>query len=351
MTSLSSFYSYPLEPISDYNLYQSQVRQDIQSKIYRKPTFKIHLFGQDYFWVIKKKHLWPLSIQWFQVMWVFLPDDLELIHSELDYIKKKYSNKYWNICFQLWINNTMIRFFNNTKKTEWFEEEVKNMRLDLREKVCKEFWLKVAFRENMPESNIVYELDKSDEEILKWFNDWARQKVRKWLSHWVEFSVATPEEHSAFYQKWSKVSQLKWFTPITRREFEALMRYFDENKNWDLFVTKHEWEIIAWSVCAFDWKTMIYLYWFSERWNNAYWWQQFLKYKAFCWARDNWYARCDMMWWAPTWFPDHPLTWVSAFKESLWWEKIEQWGSYDLVLNPILYKCFDMYTWLRHKKH
>ena len=61
------------------------------------------------------------------------------------------------------------------------EEEVKNMRLDLREKVCKEFWLKVAFRENMPESNIVYELDKSNEEILAWFNDWARQKVRKWL--------------------------------------------------------------------------------------------------------------------------------------------------------------------------
>ena len=58
-----------------------------------------------------------------------------------------------------------------------------------------------------------------------------------------------------------------------------------------------------------------------------------------------------MMWWAPTWFPDHPLTGVSAFKESLWWEKIEQWGSYDLVLNSWLYKCFDMYTSARHKKH
>ena len=351
MTSLSSFYSYPLEPISDYNLYQSQVRQDIQSKIYRKPTFKVHLFGQDYFWLIKKKKIGPFSIQWFQVMGVFLPDDIELIHKELDYVKKKYSNKFWNICFQLWIHNTMVRFFNNIKKPEWFDEEVKNMRLDLREKVCKEFWLKVAFRENMPESNIVYELDKSNEEILAWFNDWARQKVRKWISHGVQFEVATPEEHSVFYKKWCEVSQLKWFTPITRRQFEALMRYFKENNNWDLFVTKYEWEIIAWSVCAFDWKTMIYLYGFSERWKNAYGWQQFLKYNAFCRARDNGYARCDMMWWAPTWFPDHPLAWVSAFKESLWWEKIEQWGSYDLVLNKWLYKCFDLYTSARHKKH
>ena len=58
-----------------------------------------------------------------------------------------------------------------------------------------------------------------------------------------------------------------------------------------------------------------------------------------------------MMWWSPTWFPDHPLTGVSAFKESLWWEKIEQRWSYDLVLNKWLYKCFDFYTSARRKKH
>ena len=116
VSSLSSFYSYPLETISDYNLYQSQLRQDIQSKIYRKPSFKINLFWKEYFWLIKKKKIWPLTIQRFQVMWVFLPDDLELIHKELDYVKKKYSNKIWNNCFKLRKNNTMIRFFNNIKK-------------------------------------------------------------------------------------------------------------------------------------------------------------------------------------------------------------------------------------------
>ncbi len=351
MSSLSSFYSCPLEALSDYNLYQSQVRQDIQSKVYKKQTFKVHLFWKDYFWLIKKKYIWPIKIQRFQVMWVEFPDDIKLIHSELDYVKKKYWNKFWNICFQFGLNNTIIRFFNNEKKTEWFEEWIKNMRLELREQIYKEFWLRTAFRENMPESNIVYELDKTNEEILAWFNDWARQKVRKWISHWVEFWVANFNEHSAFYNKWCEVSRLKWFTPIKRREFEALMKYFSENNNWKLFVTKKDWEIIAWSVCALDEKTLIYLYGFSERWNNAYWWQQFLKYNAFCRARDHWYERCDMMWWAPTWFTNHPLAWVSAFKESLGWEKIEQRWSYDLVLNPILYKCFDFYTSLRHKKH
>lgn len=40
---------------------------------------------------------------------------------------------------------------------------------------------------------------------------------------------------------------------------------------------------------------------------------------------------------APTGFPEHSLTGVSAFKESLGGTKIEIYGNYDLVISPILY--------------
>jgi lipid II:glycine glycyltransferase (peptidoglycan interpeptide bridge formation enzyme) len=40
---------------------------------------------------------------------------------------------------------------------------------------------------------------------------------------------------------------------------------------------------------------------------------------------------------------------VSAFKESLGGMKIEWYGNYDLVLNPILYKLFKIYTKIRDK--
>ena len=74
-----------------------------------------------------------------------------------------------------------------------------------------------------------------------------------------------------------------------------------------------------------------------------------MKFKIFGHARKNGKTYVDMMWWAPTWFPEHPLNWVSKFKESLWWTKIEQYGSYDLVLKPTLYKLSKLYFNARHK--
>ena len=64
-------------------------------------------------------------------------------------------------------------------------------------------------------------------------------------------------------------------------------------------------------------------------------------------ARDNGFLYCDLMGGAPTGFPEHPLSSVSEFKESLGGIKIEQYGSYDLVLNPVLYNFFKLYYKLR----
>ncbi|MDR0607922.1 MAG: hypothetical protein LBG52_06360 [Candidatus Peribacteria bacterium] len=40
-----------------YNLYQTQLRKDIQSKVYHKEHFTIKLFGQEYFGLIKRKKI------------------------------------------------------------------------------------------------------------------------------------------------------------------------------------------------------------------------------------------------------------------------------------------------------
>jgi hypothetical protein len=56
-----------------------------------------------------------------------------------------------------------------------------------------------------------------------------------------------------------------------------------------------------------------------------------------------------MMGGAPTGFPEHPLTGVSAFKESLWGSKIELYGNFDLVLNRGWYQIFKRYTQRRGK--
>ena len=75
--------------------------------------------------------------------------------------------------------------------------------------------------------------------------------------------------------------------------------------------------------------------------------QHFLKFKFFSWARENGYRSVDTGGGAPTGFPEHALTSVSAFKESLGGTKIEQYGSYDIVLNRFLYRIFKLYNKIR----
>lgn len=67
-------------------------------------------------------------------------------------------------------------------------------------------------------------------------------------------------------------------------------------------------------------------------------------------ARDNGFQYCDLMGGAPTGFPDHPLTGVSKFKESLGGMKREFYGNYDLVLNPLLYYPFKRFYLFKKSK-
>ncbi len=73
------------------------------------------------------------------------------------------------------------------------------------------------------------------------------------------------------------------------------------------------------------------------------WGQQYLKFKIFGRGRDHGFTICDMMWWAPTGFPEHELASVSAFKESMGWIKTEYMWNYDIILNKTLYKIFKYY--------
>jgi hypothetical protein len=48
---------------------------------------------------------------------------------------------------------------------------MRNIRLNIRDFICSNFGLKLAFRENMPQSNIVYHIEnKTDNEFLEQMN-------------------------------------------------------------------------------------------------------------------------------------------------------------------------------------
>jgi lipid II:glycine glycyltransferase (peptidoglycan interpeptide bridge formation enzyme) len=103
---------------------------------------------------------------------------------------------------------------------------------------------------------------------------------------------------------------------------------------------KKDNEIVSWSLCLFIKDTIVFLYWATNREFGNIWWHQLLKYKIFERWHMNKYKSFDLLGGAPTGFNDHHLLWVSKFKESLWWEKIEFLWNYDLVLNPLTYNIF-----------
>ncbi|HPK28183.1 MAG TPA: hypothetical protein PKX34_03140, partial [Candidatus Absconditabacterales bacterium] len=76
-----------------YNLYQSNLRKDIQTKIYNKPHFTINLFGKDYFGLVKEKNIGPFKTKWLQIMGVEFPTDKDYIKSELKKLAQKYKKE------------------------------------------------------------------------------------------------------------------------------------------------------------------------------------------------------------------------------------------------------------------
>ena len=169
------------------------------------------------------------------------------------------------------------------------------MRLNLRSKLTTDYGLQLSFRENMPQSNIIYFIDKSDKELMNEMNSGAKQKVKHGFAKQVAFQIAQPEQYEEFYQKRANVAGMKGFAPITKHQFYALMNYLEKNNCGHIFLTLHDNEIIAGSICLLDNNHLVYLYGFAERGKNNCGGQQYLKFRAFGRARENGYDYCDMM--------------------------------------------------------
>ncbi|MCF7834927.1 peptidoglycan bridge formation glycyltransferase FemA/FemB family protein [Candidatus Gracilibacteria bacterium] len=332
-----------------YNIYQTKLWRDINEKVYKKPSFVIKLFEKEYFGLIKTKRIGPFKLNWYQIMGVELPDNEEFVLHELDKIRKKYSKNKRNILFQLGFINEIIRFENVGRRSDDFKSDMRSIRLNIRELINTKFNLNVSFRENMPQSNIVYDVTKKDEQLLAEMNSGCKERVKKAIKKGIYFGIASPDWYDIFYNKWLETVGNKGVNIIPRKDYYKLIRYLTQNNRGNLFISQIDGEIVAGSICLYDQHRIIYLYGFANRKFGNIGGHHYLKFKIFGWARDNGFTYCDMLGGAPTGFPDHPLTSVSNFKESLGGMKIERYGSYDLILNGFLSKIFKLYTRYRGK--
>ncbi len=333
-----------------YSLYQSPIWKTLQIDIYRKQYGFVNLFWKDYFYLVKEKKVLWFTLREFQIMWLEIPEDnWNLVRRELKKLKKQYWKSRWNIFFQLGIVNEITSFDNAWAREQNIVGKVKSMRMNVRKMIKKETWLRVSFKENMPQTTIMINLKKSDQELLKEMNNGCADRVKKAIKKGVLVREWTLDDYETFFEKWQITAWWKGFSTITKSQYDKLIRILTKTKRGNMFVSELDWDIIAWSICLFHQKTIVYLYWFTDRKYTNLWWHHYLKYGMFERARDHGFEFCDLMWGAPTGFPDHPLVWVSKFKESLWGMKWEFYWNYDLVLNPFLYYSFKFFTWLKKK--
>jgi lipid II:glycine glycyltransferase (peptidoglycan interpeptide bridge formation enzyme) len=327
------------------NFYQSDIWKDINKNIYMKDIFEVIFLWKKYWWVIKKKSKLNVEFKWYQILWITLEtqfsDNTILLENEIKKLKDEFKKSFWDIFLQLWFINEL----SSTKTSKLHKENniIKNKcRIDrlTNDHYMKTLGLNSSFRENMPLATIIINLNKWTDELFQDIRKSWREKIKKAIKRWVEFQIAKKDDWEDFYNTWNQTANLKWFNIMSLKIFKKLQEYLIANNYWNLFLCKKNNEIVSWSLCLFIWNTIVFLYWATNRKFGNIWWHQLLKYKIFERWHTNNYKTFDLLGGAPTWFENHHLVWVSKFKESLWWEKIEFLWNYDLVFNPLIYNIF-----------
>jgi lipid II:glycine glycyltransferase (peptidoglycan interpeptide bridge formation enzyme) len=108
----------------------------------------------------------------------------------------------WGTAFiQLGIINEITSFENMSHRSGEFNDDVKKQRLTIQKQLFDDYGLQVAFRENMPQSNIIYDVSKTDEELIAEMNSGCKERIKKAMKKNISFRIARPDEYDVFYQK------------------------------------------------------------------------------------------------------------------------------------------------------
>ena len=101
----------------------------------------------------------------------------QVVIAELE--KKEFGKKWGNIFFQLGFINEITSFDNARAREQNIVGKVRSMREHTRKLIHKETPLKLAFKENMPQTTIMINLSKSDEQLLSEMNSGCADRVKK----------------------------------------------------------------------------------------------------------------------------------------------------------------------------
>lgn len=97
------------------------------------------------------------------------------------------------------------------------------MKRNITQEEMKElFGLEVGFKENLPNSTIMIDLKKQEDELWKDVTSNCKQAIKKATRHHLSFCEATPEERDKFYDIWRGTAAKKAFFVLPKKTFNDL---------------------------------------------------------------------------------------------------------------------------------
>lgn len=324
------------------NFYQSQLRNYINTTIYKKPSFELEFSWQQLFWITKSQKRLGKTLNRFMTHGVEtdLQQDIEKYQKELSHIQRDYKKSRGDIFFQLWcVYEIGRRGTEQIKSDQELTDTITKQKSEINTLMREKYKLLPSWREHMPDATIVLDLNQGVEYIRSWYSRSCKRYINKAKKQKLTYMRATNEQRPQFWKIWYEMAYDKWFAVVWEETFLELMEYLAESQQWDLFLAMKDNEIVSGSVMLWIGKNLYYLYGATNRAYGDIWWHYWLKDQIFDRASGQWYVSCDLLGVAPPYHIQwHYLEWVTRFKQSFGGETVLYIWNYDLVFNSLLYR-------------
>jgi vancomycin resistance protein VanK len=186
---------------------------------------------------------------------------------------------------------------------------------------------------------------RSEEDVLAGMNQLWRRNIKKAAKAGVVVSVGTPADLPAFHSLYAHTAERDHFTPRPLSYFETMFEALgaEEPDRIRLYLARHEGDLVAATIGIRVGTHAWYSYGASStekrevRGSNAVQWEM---------IRDALAAGAeiyDLRGITDTLDPDDPHVGLIQFKVGTGGEAVEYAGEWDLPINPLLYKVFDLY--------
>ncbi len=333
-----------------YNFYQSSLWQYINREIYRKPVGIITIAGQEYQYIVKRKSVLGVTVNWYQILGVELP---------LEYLTDPDQFREWIMkicrtqfasqgdCFvQLWIINELWIIDTSETKLESY-----NIQRDARRRQQGSAMMRLGgydgLVENMPEATIIIDLSKREDELWSDLSRSTRTHVGRAQKSWFVVKVASDADRDSYYEMRLTTGDIKGFAVQSRECYDALREYLLHSGQWHLYVVRDGDTIIAGAICVMIGNVYVYLYGGTRRAIGNLGHAQFLHRTLIKSAREQWFSYYDLLGCSAGSLQSHHLDGVTQFKSGFGGQKIEYIGNYDFPLSNWKY---EMFKWYRKTK-